>query len=99
MYGSYDVCPVCGWEDDCVQLANPTSEGGANKRSLWSCQQVALELVPRETEIHDGFSRDPRWRPLNVVEVNASNLKKSERHWHAHGIVALAEAYWMLSSP
>lgn len=26
--GSHSICRVCGWEDDAVQLANPTLEGG-----------------------------------------------------------------------
>ncbi|HGM7319376.1 TPA: CPCC family cysteine-rich protein [Stenotrophomonas maltophilia] len=29
-YGSFAICPICDWEDDGVQLANPTSAGGAN---------------------------------------------------------------------
>lgn len=32
--GSYDICPVCYWEDDPVQLDDPTYEGGANHVSL-----------------------------------------------------------------
>ncbi|ARP50579.1 hypothetical protein B6259_06620 [Ruminococcaceae bacterium CPB6] len=28
------VCPVCGWEDDGVQLDEPDLEGGANEMSL-----------------------------------------------------------------
>lgn len=32
--GSYDICPVCFWEDDPVQLENPQCEGGANHVSL-----------------------------------------------------------------
>jgi hypothetical protein len=32
--GSFDVCLVCFWEDDNVQLENPDYEGGANMRSL-----------------------------------------------------------------
>ena len=31
---SYDICEVCYWEDDPVQLADPTFEGGANLVSL-----------------------------------------------------------------
>ena len=31
---TYDICPVCFWEDDPVQFANPTMENGANHVSL-----------------------------------------------------------------
>lgn len=30
----YDVCPVCGWENDVVQLEDPDYDGGANDISL-----------------------------------------------------------------
>jgi hypothetical protein len=32
--GAYEVCEVCGWEDDPVQAADPDYAGGANKESL-----------------------------------------------------------------
>jgi hypothetical protein len=32
--GTYDICEVCLWEDDPVQLRKPDYEGGANKCSL-----------------------------------------------------------------
>lgn len=32
--GVYEICEVCGWEDDPVQSADPTFEGGANEESL-----------------------------------------------------------------
>ena len=32
--GVYEICDVCGWEDDPVQSANPNYAGGANKQSL-----------------------------------------------------------------
>ena len=35
--GKYEICEVCGWEDDPVQLANPDFAGGANKLSLNEC--------------------------------------------------------------
>jgi cysteine-rich CPCC protein len=44
-YGSYEICEVCGWEDDGVQLANPTSGGGANQRSL-ADTQVEVDVSP-----------------------------------------------------
>ena len=30
----YEICDVCGWEDDPVQSADPNYAGGANKESL-----------------------------------------------------------------
>lgn len=32
--GEYEICDVCGWEDDPVQSADPDYAGGANKLSL-----------------------------------------------------------------
>lgn len=32
--GQYEVCAVCGWEDDPVQSADPSYGGGANAESL-----------------------------------------------------------------
>ena len=32
--GVFEVCPVCGWEDDPVQAGDPDFAGGANKQSL-----------------------------------------------------------------
>ncbi|KEQ12214.1 CPCC family cysteine-rich protein [Endozoicomonas numazuensis] len=31
---SFDICPVCYWENDCIQNENPDYEGGANDISL-----------------------------------------------------------------
>jgi hypothetical protein len=32
--GTYEICAVCGWEDDNVQFRDPDSTGGANELSL-----------------------------------------------------------------
>jgi hypothetical protein len=32
--GTFDICPVCNWEDDFVQFEDPEYEGGANRISL-----------------------------------------------------------------
>ena len=50
--GSYDDCPVCGWEDDIVGLRWPDLDGGANRLSLIEAQRSyaatgAAELGPR----------------------------------------------------
>lgn len=33
-FGTYAICPVCGWEDDNVQASDPEFKGGANAISL-----------------------------------------------------------------
>jgi len=32
--GTYEICPVCFWEDDAIQFNDPEYEGGANGISL-----------------------------------------------------------------
>lgn len=32
--GCYDICEVCGWEDDPIQGNDPDLKGGANSMSL-----------------------------------------------------------------
>lgn len=37
--GSYDICPVCFWENDKIQAENPDYTGGANRLSLNECRK------------------------------------------------------------
>ncbi len=41
---SYDICPVCWWEDDPVQSAEPAMSGGANAVSLETARWNFLVL-------------------------------------------------------
>ena len=65
--GSYDICPVCGWEDDLSQLRFPTT-GGANA-PLVDCQREYAN--PRDWERPAaspeelGYVRDTDWRPID----------------------------------
>lgn len=34
LVGEFDICDICGWENDLVQLDNPDYSGGANRMSL-----------------------------------------------------------------
>jgi hypothetical protein len=63
--GTFYICPVCWWEDDNVQAADPNYRGGANKESLNEVR--ALFLAWRAA----GFPAD-RWRrPPEADEVGA----------------------------
>ena len=45
-YDSYDICPVCGWEDDPVQRREPDFAGGANTL----CLNDAIRKYNEESE-------------------------------------------------
>lgn len=93
-YGSFAICELCGWEDDGVQLANPTTEGGANKKSLAEAQEAALAKYPAHVQLAKGNRRSTKWRPLRPEEIEAANARKAEKYWFARAVVAEHDAYW-----
>nr|WP_236955199.1 CPCC family cysteine-rich protein [Marinobacter nauticus] len=58
--GTYDICGLCGWEDDLVQNEDPDYEGGANGICLRKAQHEFL----KETAETEGFLRDQGWQLL-----------------------------------
>jgi hypothetical protein len=69
--GSYDICRICGWEDDHVQLRFPLLQGGANGQSLMEYQINILKQLPMEVKEYQGCFRDPDWRLLEEMDVRA----------------------------
>ncbi|KRU36877.1 CPCC family cysteine-rich protein [Clostridium sporogenes] len=49
--GNYDICEVCFWEDDPIQLKDLTYEGGANHVSLIQAQKNFLKFGACEREM------------------------------------------------
>jgi hypothetical protein len=71
--GSYDICPVCFWEDDIVQLRWPNFSGGANRPSLIDAQKnvsrlgaVEERLAPYVRPPTAAEPVHPLWRPFDV---------------------------------
>ncbi|WP_132285335.1 CPCC family cysteine-rich protein [Kribbella sp. VKM Ac-2568] len=46
--GSFEICPVCFWEDDLVQLRWPTSAIGANRVPLVDHRLLANRSAQRK---------------------------------------------------
>ena len=42
--GSFDICPICYWEDDNLQFEDPDYAGGANEDSLHNAQKNFLDF-------------------------------------------------------
>ncbi|WP_327150156.1 CPCC family cysteine-rich protein [Nocardia sp. NBC_01329] len=70
--GSFDICSVCTWEDDRVQLRWPTIPGGANRISLVEAQRNYRDFSAcddrgrthaRSPEADEPL--DPAWRPID----------------------------------
>jgi hypothetical protein len=69
--GSYDICEVCFWEDDPIQLDEPDYDGGANRVSLKQGQKNFSEFGACEREMIKNVrqpnrdeQRDENWKPL-----------------------------------
>lgn len=67
--GSYDICPVCFWEDDLSQLRWPNTGGGANDASLIEAQESFRQLGASEARFVEhvrppkaAHPIDPTWR-------------------------------------
>ena len=43
MVEEYDICNVCSWENDPIQLDQPDFQGGANQMSLNEARQAYRE--------------------------------------------------------
>ena len=96
--GSYDICPVCGWEDDAVQLRFPGMNGGANGESLKTCQDRILRNLPPSISAQAGFSRDARWRPLRDDEFLVPKESKGSGVEYFHAACEEAPGYyWLLT--
>ena len=92
--GTYDICDVCGWEDDGVRLANPACGGGANSESLIEAQALALQEHPLSIRETEGIKRSDAWRPLNPKEIARADKERDERYWKNTAAFDTSDAYW-----
>jgi hypothetical protein len=50
--GSYVICKFCGWEDDFIQVSNPTMAGGANDVSLDQAKENYIKYGTSDPSRH-----------------------------------------------
>ena len=69
--GTYEICPICFWEDDPIQLEDPNLESGANNVSLKQGQRNFIEFRACDKEMikhtrkpKKSEQRDENWKML-----------------------------------
>lgn len=69
--GSFQLCPICGWEDDALQLQYP-EEAGTNPVPLIEAQQnyqrtgaIAAGVQATVRKPYEDERRDDGWHPLS----------------------------------
>jgi hypothetical protein len=98
--GSYEICEICGWEDDHVQLAHPRMQGGANRESLVEAQREAIDRFPLDRQSIDRHRRDPEWRPLTSEEAAVSeNAPRSATDYFHAATAEEPTYYWRKPHP
>lgn len=95
--GSYEICEVCWWEDDAVQLRWPTWAGGANRPNLLEAQQNFQRVGANEERAanrarpaNDDEPIDAGWRPIDLERDSFEARGEREADWPED----LTTLYW-----
>jgi hypothetical protein len=96
--GSYDICPICNWEDDHVQLAHPIMRGGTNSGSLLDYQQRIIAQLPPDVREYGDYKRHSDWRPLTEADYAPDGAApKSGSEYFSATTEAAQPYYWQNS--
>lgn len=113
--GSYDICPICFWEDDIVQLAFPDMAGGANSVSLIEAQSnftahgvCKIRFKEKVRPAKEEDRKDEKWRPISTqtdAYLHCDSKQDGER-WNAEKntlprekLYYWRENYWIKGGP
>jgi hypothetical protein len=97
--GSYDICPICGWEDDISQLRFPRT-GGANRASLIEAQRHFAREDAQDPDSTAaaaravGALREPEWRPIHEEIDNIEEPTRGVEYGMSYPADSSALYYW-----
>lgn len=87
--GTYEICEVCGWEDDVVQYNDPLKRGGANKLSLQEAKQQYsnknLEFKSVKEWFEFSYIKKQSSQPLSI-DTSYFNIYQNESNQILKGI-------------
>jgi len=87
--GSFEICDVCGWEDDAIQIRHPRMRGGANGGSIYDFQQ-RHEAWRAPSDV----SRDPGFRLLGPGEAALPSGQEGEVDYRLEYYHGAEPYYW-----
>ncbi|MFJ3395264.1 CPCC family cysteine-rich protein [Leifsonia aquatica] len=95
--GSFEICAVCFWEDDAVQLRWPRYEGGANCPCLIESQRAYADYGAMEYRfsgvVRAATEQEPvesGWRPIDPEQDSFEADDDSDTEWPED----LTTLYW-----
>jgi hypothetical protein len=87
--GSYEICPICFWEDDMSQLRYPLSVGANSINLLQSqdnYQKFGAMAVTMRKNVRSPTSsdrREPNWRKLDL-RLDIISSDEAPEFWKQH---------------
>ena len=103
--GGWEICPICYWEDDPVQIADPWCPGGANRPCLEESQRnyaaygameqrfVEYVRAPNSKDV-----QDPNWRSVQATDRETVTTPREIEEKRDAGSTVPYE-YWMRTKP
>jgi hypothetical protein len=88
--GGYEICIICGWEDDPVQSDNPNFSGGANKISLNEAKKAYKRFLLHACKIC-GYEYNKRsicpccGAKLGIDDISTKSIHSFRQQWLNNG--------------
>lgn len=68
--GTYEICPICNWEDDELQFNDPSFSGGANELCLYEAREKYRS--EESTKKQDNLTFEKIWQDETLIELKIS---------------------------